>query len=122
RKNRAKRPARSNRRLRASRRFQIVSSTCPACRSKEVTPTVEKARVKCRKPRVKRALDLVFTSGGIKRRVIECRTSVHQCLRCGHAFVPARHERLDKHFHGLKSWAMFQHVAHRLSFATIQTM
>ena len=37
-------------------------------------------------------------------------------------FVPEEHERLDKHFHGLKSWAMYQHVAHMLSLSTIETM
>lgn len=46
----------------------------------------------------------------------------YRCLNCQQIFVPEPHERLDKHFHGLKSWAMYQHVAHRLSFNTIQTM
>jgi hypothetical protein len=36
--------------------------------------------------------------------------------------VPERHERLDKHFHGLKAWAMYQHVAHQLDLMAIQTM
>ena len=36
-------------------------------------------------------------------------------LACGTEFVPDHHQRLDKHFHGLKSWAMYQHVAHRIS-------
>ena len=73
-------------------------------------------------PRVKRSLDLVLTPSGIKRRVIEYRSSVHRCMKCRHLFVPERHLRLDKHGHGLKSWAMYQHVAHRLSLAAIQTM
>ena len=64
----------------------------------------------------------MLTSGGIKRKVIECRSSVHQCLKCRHTFVPEQHLRLDKHFHGLKSWAMYQHVAHSLSLRTISIM
>ena len=51
----------------------------------------------------------------IKRKVIECRTSVHQCIACGHTFIPERYQRLAKHFHGLMSWAIYQHVAHRIS-------
>jgi hypothetical protein len=47
---------------------------------------------------------------------------MYQCLDCGSVFVPEQHQRLDKHFHGLKSWAMFQHVAHRLSLEAIQNM
>ena len=40
---------------------------------------------------------------------------LHQCKNCQHAYVPEQYLRLDKHYHGLKSWAMYQHVAHRLS-------
>jgi hypothetical protein len=120
--NKAKRAGSRNRRLRVTKRLQVGSSRCPHCQSTEVAAAPRGVEAGCPKPRVKRAFDLVFTSGGIKRKVIECRTSVHQCRRCGQAFVPERHERLDKHFHGLKSWAMFQHVAHRLSLGTIQSM
>ena len=73
-------------------------------------------------PRVKRAFDLVITSSGMRRKVIECRPRMQRCLACGRTFVPKQHERLDKHFHGLKSWVMYQHVAHRLSMGTIETM
>jgi hypothetical protein len=34
--------------------------------------------------------------------------------------VPDRYHRLAKHFHGLMSWVMYQHVAHRLSGGTIE--
>jgi predicted RecB family nuclease len=122
RKNLAKRAGMHNRRVRVSKCLRVVGSRCPLCMSKEITTALAGEQGKCPKPRVKRAFDLVFTSGGIKRKVIECRTSVHQCLKCGQAFIPDQHQRLDKHFHGLKSWAMFQHVAHRLSFVTIQGM
>src|SRR5262249_46127347 len=66
--------------------------------------------------------DLVITPSGIRRKVIECRPRLQRCLGCGREFLPEQHERLDKHFHGLKSWAMYQHVAHRLSLGTIETM
>src|SRR5205085_2267146 len=41
---------------------------------------------------------------------------------CGSMFVPEQHRRLDKHFHGLKAWAMYQHVAHRIDLGAISTM
>jgi hypothetical protein len=78
--------------------------------------------VRTQEPRVKRAFDLVLTPSGVKRKVIVCRTSVHQCLQCGTEFVPDHHQRLDKHFHGLKSWIMFQHVAYRISLETLPKM
>jgi hypothetical protein len=78
--------------------------------------------VRTQEPRVKRAFDLVLTPSGVKRKIIACRTSVHQCLQCGTTFVPDHHQRLDKHFHGLKSWAMFQHVTYRISLETICKM
>jgi hypothetical protein len=36
--------------------------------------------------------------------------------------MPESYERLDKHFHGLKSWAMYQHVQYRLSLGTLVEM
>lgn len=75
-----------------------------------------------RKPRVKRAFDLVMTAGGIKRQVIECRSAVHKCQDCGRVFVPPKYDRLAKHHHGLMSWAIFQHVAYGISFRTLEEM
>ncbi len=47
---------------------------------------------------------------------------MHQCKNCQHAYLPEQYLRLDKHYHGLKSWAMYQHVAHRLSYNTIESL
>jgi hypothetical protein len=44
-------------------------------------------------PRCKRSFDLVFTPGGIRRWVIECRAAVHECRTCGKVFIPDRYER-----------------------------
>lgn len=54
--------------------------------------------------------------------VIECRSKLYECRKCGAVFVPETHRRLDRYFHGLRSWAMYQHVAHALSFGTIREM
>src|SRR4029079_6274041 len=66
--------------------------------------------------------DLVITPGGIRRRVIRCRTHVYQCSTCGRTFLPERYQRLDKHFHGLKSWAMYMHVGNQISLRVVGTM
>lgn len=110
-----------NRTLRASQHVVIVASRCPVCKSKDIIRGVKK-QVRTQEPRVKRAFDLVLTPSGVKRKVIACRTSIHQCLQCGTEFVPDQHQRLDKHLHGLKSWAMFQHVAYRISLETLPKM
>jgi len=121
RKNKANRKTYSYLKLRASKRLVIFASKCPACKSKKVISGVKK-QVRTQEPRVKRAFDLLTTPSGFRRRVIECRTSVHKCLTCGEEFVPHQHQRLDRHFHGLKSWAMFQHVAFRISLETVSKM
>src|SRR5262249_59028572 len=108
-------------RVGAPRRAPGVSWTGPRWGSKGVVRAV-KGHTGTRRPRAKRVFDLVLTPGGIRRRVIECHTSVHRCLGCGEEFIPARYHRLDRHLHGLKSWAMYQHITHRLSLRTISTM
>lgn len=110
-----------NRTLRVSQHVVLMATRCPVCKSKDLIRGVKK-QVRTQEPRVKRAFDLVLTPSGVKRKVIVCRTSVHQCLQCGADFVPDHHQRLDKHFHGLKSWIMFQHVAYRISLETLPKM
>src|SRR5262249_35093644 len=68
------------------------------------------------------AYDLRITEGGIRRRVIECAAAIHRCLDCCRNFLPQRYKRRDKHFHSLKSWAMYQHIAHGVSFQRIEAM
>ena len=114
--------SRRNDNLRISQRVQINSRKCPSCGSAELIHWAKGKRVTGFSTKHKRAFDLVFTSGMIKRKVIECRTSVHQCIACGHTFIPERYQRLAKHFHGLMSWAIYQHVAHRISPNTLAEM
>jgi hypothetical protein len=101
--------------LRINKRIEVATSKCSLCKSDDLT------LVRRRRQR-KRALDLAFTSGGVKRTVIQCRTSVYKCNCCGNAFIPERYMRLDKHFHNLKSWAMFLHVACRISLRTVRIL
>lgn len=107
-----------NRKIRSSRRMVITAFKCPACRGTDLAKLEKGVRPDVPRPRVKRALDLVITAGGMRRRIIECRAVAYHCTSCGHAFVPDRHRRLAKHFRGLMSWAVYEHVAHQVSCGT----
>jgi predicted RecB family nuclease len=109
-----------NRKLRASRRVQIVARTCPSCGGTDIIRW-PKAKPGCGyHTRHKQSFDLVFTPGGIRRRVIECRAAVHECRACGQVFIPDRYERVAKHFHGMMAWAMYEHIVHQASYRTVQ--
>jgi hypothetical protein len=110
-----------NRSLKASDQIVIIVSQCPYCDSKEVINEIKK-QVRTQEPRVKRSFDIIYTPTGVRRRIIEHRTSIHQCLECGREFIPDQHQRLDKHFHGLKSWFIFHHVAYRIALEALTKM
>jgi predicted RecB family nuclease len=112
---------RINRKLRVSKEVFVKARRCPHCRSEKVAVATGDG-VPVWTTAGKRAFDLVITSAGIKRRVIRCRTRPHRCSDCGRIFVPEAYERLDKHYHGLKSWAMHMHVGHRLGLAVVEVM
>jgi predicted RecB family nuclease len=108
--------------LRVTRRVVLTSKRCPGCKGTSVTTEFDHKELGCRNPRARRAYDLVLTPAGVRRKVIECRASVHRCLDCGLCFIPPTYTRLDRHFHGLKSWAMYQHVVHRVSVQGVRDM
>lgn len=64
----------------------------------------------------------MISQSGTKRKIIDFRTSVHRCLACSEEFIPHQHQRLDKHFHNLKSWIIFHHVVYRIPMETIIRM
>ncbi len=109
-----------NRKLPVNDRLEINPETCPQCSGAELTviPTDNRTN----KLHTKRAFDLVITSGRIKRRVIECHGSFYLCHQCGHQFLPPKYERLDKHFHALKSWVMYGHIENRFSFHSLRRL
>ena len=111
-----------NRRIRPTRRIEIKASKCPTCGGRSLAIVPKGQRVEGVSGNVKRAFDLVITPGGVKRKIIECRAPVYRCSGCGHCFASERYKRLAKHFHGLMSWAMYEHVAHRVSAGTLEEM
>lgn len=108
--------------LRVTKHVEIAASRCPYCRSTDLARKVRGTKTGVPRPRRKRAFDLVVSPSGINRKVIEYTSSVHHCRQCGHYFVPDRYARVAQHLHGLRSWAMYQHVTHRTSFGAIETM
>jgi predicted RecB family nuclease len=111
----ARKVRRRTRKLRVNRRIVIRSLRCPFCQGRAIQRCPDKMHVKL-------AYDLQITEGGIRRQVIECAAALHRCLDCYRDFLPPRYKRRDKHFHALKSWAMYQHIAHWVSFQRIEEM
>jgi predicted RecB family nuclease len=106
---------RKQRKLPVNREVEIRSSTCPRCKGKRITRLSGEVHSKL-------AYDLKFTAGGIRRQVIRCTAARHRCEDCKLLYLPKRYKRRDKYLHGLKSWAMYQHVAHRISFQHLEEM
>jgi predicted RecB family nuclease len=98
-----------------NREIEFRSYICPRCKGKRLTRLGSDIHSKL-------AYDLKFTAGGIRRQVIRCIAARYRCQDCGLLFLPKRYKRRDKHLHGLKSWAMYQHVAHRISFEHLEGM
>jgi hypothetical protein len=121
-KNQRKRRRYQNRKVRVSQHVQIVSQQCSKCGGRDVIQLPKGKKIPGCLTKRKRAFDLVFIAGGIKRKVIECTTSVHRCLNCGERFIPETYQRLAKHFHGLMSWAIYNNVAHRISCNMLSEM
>src|SRR5262249_52272359 len=103
------------RRLRASQEIEMTDDACPFCQGTRITRLTEK---RCSKI----AFDLAFSRGGIRRRVIRCTAFWHWCEDCQKRFQPEGHRRRDKHLHGLKSWAMSQHIVHRVNLSHLRGM
>jgi predicted RecB family nuclease len=111
-----------NRTNRISKRVTVLSQECPFCKSGNLAIIPKGEPAKCKRQRARRVFDLVITRSGIRRRLIEFSSDVHRCLSCNKDFIPEQHKRLDSHSHSLKSWSVYQHVAHRLSLGALKTM
>jgi predicted RecB family nuclease len=102
--------------LKGKRRIIIIrAAKCPFCKGTEIRRHGGRMHRKA-------GFDLRITRTGVARRVIECAAARHECKKCGRQFLPERYKRCDKHFHALKSWAMYQHVVHRISFQGLEAM
>ena len=100
------------RHLQANRCIEIKSQSCPVCGGTGLTrrPDGRLARL---------AFDLRIIQSGIRRWVTRFTTAWHWCAQCEQRFIPQEYLNLDEHFHTLKSWAMYEHVAHRTSLSNV---
>lgn len=101
--------------LKANKIIEITNKKCPFCDGVEITRDYNSVSTKM-------AFDLIISSNGIRKQIIECITARHTCEECKKHFRPKRYERLDKHFHTLKSWAIYQHLVHKTPFQKLETM
>src|SRR5262249_21138137 len=101
--------------LHVNREFEIKSRTCSDCKGKQITRLSNDIHSKL-------VYDLKFTGGAIRRQVIRCTAARYRCEECDKRFRPSRYKRLDKHLNGLKSWAMYQLVVHRISLKQLAAM
>src|SRR5262249_47324453 len=88
--------------------IEIQCQACPSCRSASLTGWYDS-----RQSRV--VMDLKITAGGIRRRFVGVTSPRYRCQACGATFAPPEYLRVDRHSHSLKSWAMYEHVAHLVS-------
>jgi predicted RecB family nuclease len=115
-----KREKRINQHLRVSKHIKIMKTKCPSCKGMPVIQiSAQERHTDCKIPRRRRAYNLAFSPTGVRRQILSFHTQVHQCTSCGHEFVPEEHLRLDRHFHALKSFAIYLHIAHRVSLTGI---
>jgi predicted RecB family nuclease len=105
---------RAKRKPRVSKSVELRARTCPECGG----PVLRKGS----RAYLKLIYDLRFTRSGVKRRVIECRAFLHHCPACDRSSLPRKFKMLDRFGHGLKSWAMYLHVAHQVSFPKIERL
>ena len=97
---------------RVNREVEISTQSCPCCGGTALTRHQNRSLARL-------AFDLRITRSGIKRWVTRYRTTWHHCAGCGTRFLPSDYLRLEEFCHSLKSWAMYEHVAHRTSLSNI---
>lgn len=99
--------------LKATKRTELDCSTCPYCGCSQI--------IKCRKRiRRRKCLDLKITEKYVKRVVNELSSYTYRCSECGKEFFAEQYMKMFKYGHSLKSWAMYEYVAHRISFQNLE--
>lgn len=113
---RRKRGQRRHRRwLRPNVRIEVRTSRCPCCSSHALVRVEEDVHQK-------QVFDLEMRPSGMVRRVIEYWAVPVRCRRCNRCALPTKYGRLDPHRHGLKSWAIYQHVQHHVSLKKLSVL
>ncbi|HMG89235.1 MAG TPA: TM0106 family RecB-like putative nuclease [Chryseolinea sp.] len=86
----------------------VEANCCESCNCKRVTPIWDRHR---------KVVDLVFTSTGVKRVIIQYFSSEYRCNKCGTSFVPKGYPPYRLRLgHKLIVWVIFQHFENNQSF------
>lgn len=99
--------------IKPTKRVVVECTICPYCGSNALTKW--RWGIKRRK-----CLDLKITKMCVKRVVKELAAYKYHCGGCGKEFFPEQYSQMFKYGHSLKSWAMYEYVAHRASFKSIE--
>lgn len=100
-------------RIQATRSVKFDCSVCPYCRCAVIVKCSERIwRRKC--------LDLEITENYVRRVVNENSSYKYRCVECGKEFFAEQYTKTFKYGHSLKSWAMYEYVAHRISLKSLE--
>jgi predicted RecB family nuclease len=103
---------RRRKRHRIAERVEIRCRECPSCGGTSLEGAYDSHLWRI-------VTDLEITAGGIRRRFVRVTSPRYRCRRCLETFAPPDYWRVDRHGHSLKSWAMYEHVAHQVSFGKL---
>jgi predicted RecB family nuclease len=115
-KNMAKQNARKKRRAKKRRHqeeVEIPCSACPNCGSREAAKSPERRRFR-------QFFDLRIRSTCVRHVTWRVGSYKYRCRRCGREYYPDQYVNHAKYGHSLKSWAIYEHVAHRASFENLE--
>jgi hypothetical protein len=98
---------------RPTRRVVVRSNRCPGCKGRNIC--------EAKSPRHSKVfLDLKVSAGGVRRVVVKYASAKYRCQDCGRYFLPRKFKELPRFGRDLKCWAIYQHVANRSSFQTLE--
>ena len=114
-KNMAKQNARRRRakRRRHPEEVEIPCSACPSCGSHEAAKCSERRRFR-------QFFDLRIKSTYVRHVTWRVGSYQYRCSRCGREYFPDQYLNHAKYGHSLKSWIVYEHVAHRTSFENLE--
>jgi predicted RecB family nuclease len=98
---------------RPNRRIVVRSNRCPACKGRHLSKVGQQMRKKL-------TFDLKVSEGGVRRVVTQYLAARYRCLDCGSSFLPRRYKKLRRFQHTLQSWTLYQHVANRMTFDSLE--
>jgi predicted RecB family nuclease len=99
-------------RTRPDRTVELTEPQCRLCGSTDLSREADGRLARL-------TFDLRFRAGGVRRLVSRYTTTWHWCRGCDKRFLPSDYLNLDEHGHRLKSWAVYKHIAHRATLASI---